>query len=226
MNKQNQLQALNNLKVIKKLFDEEKIRYWLDFGTLLCAYRDGDLEHEHDTDISVFIEDYPKIQKLESKLNKLYSNSVGTFCFNVNSPIITSWEYKDVQTNKIMHGDIFYWYPVKVTMNRKIEIYRYCHGKLIFSLPEHLLNNFSTISFKNLDLDNTQFNIPKKTEKYLEYFFGKDDWKIKMTNEEYQNKQDKMLRNEIAPYLINIHIPEIIEFKRKMISGLLQRSDY
>ena len=33
-------------------------------------------------------------------------------------------------------------------------------------------------------------------------------------------------KNEISPYLINTPIQEIVNFKIKMISGLLQKEDY
>ncbi len=221
MNKEDQLKALNNLKIMKKLFDEEGIHYWLDAGTLLCAYRDGDLEHEHDTDVGVFVENYPKIKKLESKLNELYQNTIGMFVLKETYPIYTAWGSGSIPHN-IIHGDIIYWYPIKVLIDDKPQNYRYCHGiALPFSLPERLLNNFSTISFKNLDPDNTKFTIPgcnnKETEEYLAYYFGKD-WKIKMTTKEYQNEMLKVINNEIDPYPVNTPIPEVLEFKRNMIN--------
>ena len=64
MNKNSQIQALDQLKRLKEIFDRDKIRYWLDAGTLLCAYRDGNLEYEHYIDIGIFIEDFPKIRKI------------------------------------------------------------------------------------------------------------------------------------------------------------------
>lgn len=51
-----------NLKEIKEIFDKHGIRYWLDWGTLLGAVRDGKiLEWEHDIDFGTMNDSWEKI---------------------------------------------------------------------------------------------------------------------------------------------------------------------
>lgn len=205
MNIDEQLNALNNLRKIKRIFDREHIRYWLDAGTLLCAYRDGSLEYEHDTDIGMFVEDFSQIIRLEKELNQEYQNSIGMFMFDGKNPVITSWGNKD-----IVHGDIMYWYP--------IGNYRYCHGEhLPFSVPNHLFDSFTNISFENLD-SKLKFPVPEKTEEYIEFYYGKD-WKNRMSVKQYCIKMVDVQNRRSEPYPINIPRLEIIAFKNKILNG-------
>jgi hypothetical protein len=51
-----------NLLDIKKCFDVAGVHFWLMFGTLLGAIRDGDfIEHDHDTDLGVWFDDLDKV---------------------------------------------------------------------------------------------------------------------------------------------------------------------
>lgn len=45
---------------ISKAFNKHGVQYWLDYGTLLGAYRTGDiLRHDHDADISLLLSSDP-----------------------------------------------------------------------------------------------------------------------------------------------------------------------
>ena len=66
------------LKSITDLFEENNIKYWLEFGTLLGSYREGKIiDIDYDMDIGVFNHDSDKVKKLlegkidENKFNKL-----------------------------------------------------------------------------------------------------------------------------------------------------------
>lgn len=60
------LDALRNLLVnTTKLLEGAGITYWLDYGTLLAAVRDGELiPWDHDADIGYFASDSMKINAL------------------------------------------------------------------------------------------------------------------------------------------------------------------
>jgi lipopolysaccharide cholinephosphotransferase len=61
--------AIDNLKMLKALFDEFGIQFWLDGGTLLGAVREGKIiEWDHDVDLCMWNRDR---KKLFSALNEL-----------------------------------------------------------------------------------------------------------------------------------------------------------
>lgn len=54
--------AVKNLRAVKEVFDEFGIKFWLDFGTLLGAVRDGKIiEWDEDIDLSMWSEDREKL---------------------------------------------------------------------------------------------------------------------------------------------------------------------
>lgn len=202
MNLEQQHHALDNLKVVKDIFDRRKIHYWLDAGTLLCAYRDGDLAYEHDIDIGVFIEDFPKVKAAEPELRQKLGE-IGMFGYVEHNFILSSWNNK-------VHGDILYWYPFGE--------YMYCHGTYLpFSMPVHFFRDFTTISFRKLDPE-TQFTVPSKMEEYLRYYFG-DGWSVPLIGAQH-GKNMKDIENRIKPpYPVNEFRPEIIQFKEHIRTG-------
>jgi len=58
----------NRLFKMVDILEKNDIKYWLDFGTLLGAYRDGGIINiDYDIDIGVFHEDIGKIRKLATE---------------------------------------------------------------------------------------------------------------------------------------------------------------
>ncbi|MFC1942664.1 LicD family protein [Chloroflexota bacterium] len=63
--------SADNLTDIKKILDENGIRFWLMFGTFLGAYRDGAIiPYDEDTDLAICSEDLPLLVQCEEELNK------------------------------------------------------------------------------------------------------------------------------------------------------------
>ncbi|MEM2609753.1 MAG: LicD family protein [Candidatus Bathyarchaeia archaeon] len=63
--------ALKNLRDVKQIFDAYNIKFWLDYGTLLGAIRDGKLiEHMQDIDLGMMDEDWEKFLNSIRELNK------------------------------------------------------------------------------------------------------------------------------------------------------------
>jgi len=63
--------AIENLREIKKILDENRIIYWLDMGTLLCAIRDRKfLEWDKDVDLGIWHEYVKKIVSIFPDLKK------------------------------------------------------------------------------------------------------------------------------------------------------------
>ncbi len=194
MEKDDEIKAFNTLKILKDIFDRDNINYWLDAGTLLCAYRDGNLFYEHDIDIGVFVEDFPKLFNLRDELNKKFENSLGEFQFASKNTIFYS-----IGNENIPHCDIIFWFPINGR--------RFCWGEKLFSVPDHFLSSFTELSFRNID-DKIKFSVPENTLEYIKYYFG-DNWHIPITIKENSNNI----------YPINMDISEIRNFKKKIGNG-------
>lgn len=207
MDEENQKSAFKNLKIITEMLDREGVRYWLDAGTLLGIYRDGTLEHEHDTDIGVFVDDFETIDALRDEMAKKFDSLIGRFIYYPDYPIITSWG----NDKGVVHGDILYWYKVPDTR------LMYCHGSYLpFSMPERFFDKFIEMDFRGYD-DDTLFTIPAKTKEYLKYYYGKQ-WDVPMSGVGYNQIMFKMADGKLDPYPVNEPIPEILAFRNKMIN--------
>jgi lipopolysaccharide cholinephosphotransferase len=63
--------AVENLMDVKEVFDERGIRYWLDWGTLLGAVREGKMiEWDHDIDLGTMDDNLEKIVSIFPELEK------------------------------------------------------------------------------------------------------------------------------------------------------------
>ena len=219
--------AIKSLKQISELFNNHDIEYWLDFGTLLGAVRDGKIiEWDSDIDLSVWYKDYLKVgsvclklkdigfnvyfntkseiaisknlcritinfyESLDNKAVKDFSspkNFLGKFVQlitnHLNSVLVVS-DHSDVKSeSKIIKiiSKISMKTPNKIKTNfvqNMLKKVIYFFDKKISSsyiyseVPIHFFNDFKTIKFYGME-----FKVPAKTEKYLEFRYGKD-WRI------------------------------------------------
>lgn len=59
------------LLAFKKVMDEAKIPYWLEFGTLLGAIREGKIiSWDRDGDVGIWLEDVPKLKALQKEFEE------------------------------------------------------------------------------------------------------------------------------------------------------------
>ena len=62
------LYACELLENMKQILDKNNILFWLDFGTLLGAYRDKDfISYDCDIDIAILYEDAERVRKFIEK---------------------------------------------------------------------------------------------------------------------------------------------------------------
>jgi len=162
--------GLEALLKLKEALDSEGIIYWLEFGTLLGAYREKDfIAHDLDIDIGLFIEnDHRKIEKALVKYG--FKKQQQIEIDNGNYGLEQSYSYKGVTV------DLFYF--------SKKDSIMYCH---VFA-PEYgkswenaknersgltvFEHSFCYNGFKEIVFLGHNFNIPKNEKEHLIAQYG------------------------------------------------------
>lgn len=167
--------AVRNLKVVKEIFDEFGIRFWLDSGTLLGAVRDGKiLEWDYDIDLGMWNDDVKKLflaihelkkRKAEVRVNSpLYSNiqmvELSLYPFECHIDI-NLWQVKDdkiINLFPIYKGSRM---PINSILYvlRIVRHYLFCD--LALSVPEKPIKNIANI------LENSLPLLPMKLRTFL-----------------------------------------------------------
>jgi phosphorylcholine metabolism protein LicD len=132
----------------KMLLDDNNIEFFLDYGTLLGAYRDNQFI-PHDTDIDISIYDYENIHTITNN-EELKKYNLQTVRKEKELYSLKLINFKgELLHNKLQYDNEIY-----------IDIYK------VYFQPTTTLYKFY----------NTKFNIPTNTDKYLEHMYG-DTWK-------------------------------------------------
>lgn len=191
---------------IHKIFKKHKVHYWLDGGALLGIKRTGELlEYDHDVDLCVWevsLKKFPYFTLIEHGFEVYFTDdkisiekegipikvSLYKEIHIKNSVDDYSVAYREymMATNKL--GELFrviWWLGhVRVYQDNKsfksriaklftYEIKRLPFCKMdMWKVPLHFFKNLKTIDFKG-----KKFKVPKQTEKYLEFRYGKD-WRV------------------------------------------------
>lgn len=155
------------LSKLKKSLDDYNILFWLDFGTLLGAYREHDfIKHDFDLDIGVF---YENAERVKQALLKNGFKILREFRVNSDS-------YKGLEHTFIYCGvtvDIFYYHRRGDIMycNTFSPFADECYDISIFQVKEIVLpyNGFDVMQFKG-----EKFIVPAKTDVHLSAHYGKN----------------------------------------------------
>ena len=155
------------LKLLCDKFKEHNIFHWIDFGTLLSAYREGKMfDHDNDVDICIFKEKQSDTIQI---LNKLVSeNKISIISRIENEGNIISVE--------------FFGHNIK---SRRFDIYTCERNGNFIILPIGFPNvngNFNNLKFKpfyideleTIKLGDYQFNCPRHLSSFLKLRYGKD----------------------------------------------------
>ncbi len=175
--------ALKMLKDITDVLDRYKVKYWLDFGTLLGIVRENRiLPWDNDMDISIFPDDVDIMQKkVLPEIKKINYRVYKREYLKDDDPL----KKGDMRAFKIRNNrliffrgyvtlDIFVLYP------KKDRYYWLEFGK-VHSYPQKLLKQFSSIEF-----DCKKYTIPKDYDSYLTCHYG--NWKV--PNKKYNSIVD------------------------------------
>lgn len=178
------------LKEIAKVLNELNVTYWLEWGTLLGAVRNGKIiPWDYDIDIGILVEDIDKIISFNSELNKR-----GWTFWTTNKGNIIRFNEAG---GRIIHTDLFAWKRVgnEYRVSYK-EILRDSHIRLIDEL----------FPLGKIELEGELYNCPADPIKTVERAFGKD-WKeirispmtLEFINTCDPNNED--MKNELLKYM-------------------------
>ena len=173
LQKGNYHQRMKNmlLKTID-ILDQNRIKYWLEAGTLLGILRDGDLiPWDYDADLGILAQSADEIMKLRSKFfpnywikrRKIQSHWIPGDMRAIK--VKTLWE-KIRQIN--FHVDLFCVYPVQ-------DKYRWVDSNALKHVDRKYYDTLSTIEWEGRTI-----NIPNHAEEYLSLRYG--NWKIPEQN--------------------------------------------
>ena len=153
------------LEKLKEALDDNKILFWLEFGTLLGAYREhGFIKHDCDLDIGVFFKNTTEIYDVLTKsgfrlIREFKVGEDGVDGFE------QTYEYAGVTI------DVFFFH--------KDEKGAYCNSFSPFDDENRSLSLFQvekiSVPYKGLSqvsFEEMILNIPNETDKYLQAHYG------------------------------------------------------
>jgi len=208
---------MNPLEAKKLLFDtinvfnKVGIKYYLDYGTLLGAYRNGNfIPNDHDIDIGIYEKFWlnpilmrniaKEFIKREITIRKIWDNGVNGI---VNL------------TRNDAGLDIYH------KVRGKTEYYKYGkRGKRTY--PLDCLDKLNTMEFLG-----KKVNIPSNTEKYLINLYG-ENWRIPMSKSQYGHTKNVIPIKWKHSSPLSIKIPYIIAVyvKDEFIEMATKEEDY
>lgn len=176
--KANSKEIFEVLLIVKKVFDELEIPFFLTHGLALGVYRDKEFV-DADIDIGLngtkYKDRHKDIEKTFAKYGIKLITNIGRKTWKKDLPTFT----KCVKCfeDKRLTIDIAYHYQEGNYIWKGIE----ARGGIREAFSSYLFESFKTVKFKNV-----LFLIPNPPEKYLEEIYGKT-WKIKDPNWHWKN---------------------------------------
>jgi phosphorylcholine metabolism protein LicD len=150
--------CIENLEIVARTLEANKVKHWITDGTLLGFYRDGGLiKGDKDIDIGIMIEDLP------SNIHYLLKKE-GLSLLRENGTKENGLEY--TYTRKGANLDIFFFYYEKDYV---------WHANWLGS--ERIRFKYPIFELKKEKFGSREFWTPKNIEEYLELKYGKN-WRI------------------------------------------------
>ncbi len=195
-NRRNKIEAIRLLDVVTKTLAKHKIKYYLDFGTLIGAVRENDLiPWDNDLDISLVDEkDYKKIPTVLEDIKK--STKYRVYLFSFEDSIKRRKNRGDeIFTQKVSFTDNKNYQIAKVRTNKFwifgkghpcLDIFfKYKHKEYVWWFENGMeskvpLDSFVSKELVQIDFCGLKCTIPKEYDVYLTYKYG--DWKTPNKN--------------------------------------------
>lgn len=170
--------AYKNLLEFKKILDNLGVVFCLDGGTLLGFYRDGCFcEDDHD-DVDLTTDAFyePFIPMILEKANNLGFETYHSWDSSETTSAQISVKRNNLKMDlmfKKFKGDRAWWTVYTSTSH----VYK--------SVPAHHFKNFDKLTVKD-----TEFNIPKDIDSYLDTRYG--DWQTPVHRKDYHYAKDDL----------------------------------
>lgn len=171
-----------------EILTKNGLQYWLNYGTLLGAYRDHDfIKHDYDLDIGMWWEDYECVKDLFLKngFRLVVEYRIGSWETpeNVEYRFEYAGAFIDVDFYKINADMMAY------TFNPDfIEGYDYSHKGVRHPIIVEEINN-PIRGLKQIDFIDNKFWAPANTEEYLIYNYG-EGWSTPLSVSQGFNYHD------------------------------------
>ena len=185
---ENNFAALKMLKEVTKVFENEKIKYVLDCGTLLGVYRENRLlPWDNDVDLSFFCDDEKKIKFLVKQIRR------AGYYVKIKYQEKNDYPLKKgkIRLLKVFNKNIFYRNRVLLDcfLMKKL-------GEENFVCAYGGINHYTKINipYKYFDkvgylkFEGKTFSIPNLIEDYLTHRYG--DWRIPIDDGSYDYRKD------------------------------------
>lgn len=160
----------------KIALESENIFFWLEFGTLLGAYRDNDfIKHDSDIDLGLFLKDYsPRIDELMKKKGfkkvQEYQLDGGEYgleqTYSYKGVYIDLFYFSEIN-NETLKTHCFANFNEIKALDKKDFFYE---EKEIATIEIYMKNN----GFEKKQFKKQWFNIPNNTKSYLSFHYGED----------------------------------------------------
>lgn len=177
-------QAVENLRDVKSALESLGVPFWLDGGTLLGAYRDGDFPEDDHTDVDLSSwgthkEQIPAlIAAAQQSGFRLYRHWAG----DARAPGMA----QEVSfTRNGVKVDVFFYETAGDVVWSCIYQRDRC---LPCVVPAHLVSSFVPIVFYGM-----VFQMPEPIEEYLAFRYG-DAWRIPIHSSEYTSSDPKLFK--------------------------------
>lgn len=174
-----QKSASSNLTILHKSL--ANIEYWLEFGTLLGAYREnGFIAHDNDIDLATYQENHKEVEKQLTSAGFLKTREIKLKSSNLIVEQTYLLENSSVDIFYVVQNDnqfITYDFASSSKLTWKLTIKKY-GGLLAYA------NYMSPFKLKEIYFLDMKFLIPANTESHLQELYGKNfmtpipNWKL------------------------------------------------
>lgn len=191
--------AVNELKIIKRIFDKFRITFFLTHGSCLGAIREKDfIDYDSDIDIGCYKMDLDKIILAIQELKEKYK-------FKITKLSIDDESISMIKDNVI----------IDINLYKSDDNNWQSNKNKIFTIPNNFFAKLDKIVFLDLNI-----SIPSNVNKYLEYQYG-IDWETPIVD--FYNPYKQKIELPIEKIMKNLIGRKLALIIAKNISYLIKK---